>query len=33
MDSYCVSLAACKDGDRIVSGHLDGSIVAYDMES
>lgn len=32
-DSYCVSLAASKDGESVVSGHLDGTIFAYHMES
>lgn len=32
-ESYCVSMAASKDGESIVSGHLDGSIYAYNLET
>ena len=28
-DSYCVSLAMSRDGDGVVSGHLDGSVYVY----
>jgi intraflagellar transport protein 172 len=32
-DSYVVSIASSRDGESIVSGHLDGSIYAYHLES
>lgn len=32
-DSYTVSLASSRDGDSVVSGHLDGSIYAYNLEN
>lgn len=32
-DSYAVSLASSRDGEAIISGHLDGSIYLFHMEN
>ncbi len=32
-ESYCVALAANKEGDSFVSGHLDGSVYAFNCET
>lgn len=32
-ESYCVSIASNRVGDSVISGHLDGSIFAYHLES
>lgn len=32
-DSYVVSMASNREGDAIISGHLDGSIYLYNIES
>lgn len=32
-DTYTVSLSASRDGQNIISGHLDGSVYAYSMEN
>jgi len=32
-DTYCVSIAASRDGATVISGHLDGSVYAYSMDS
>jgi intraflagellar transport protein 172 len=30
-ESYAVSLASSRDGNSVISGHLDGSVFAYSM--
>jgi hypothetical protein len=30
-DNYAVSLASSRDGNTVISGHLDGSVFAYSM--
>lgn len=32
-DAYTVSLASSRDGNTVISGHLDGSVFAYSMEN
>lgn len=32
-ESYVVSLATNRDGDMVISGHLDGSIYSYNLDS
>jgi intraflagellar transport protein 172 len=32
-DSYTVSLASSRDGNTVISGHLDGSVLAYTIEN
>ncbi len=31
-ESYVVSLASSRDGEAIVSGHMDGSVYAYYLD-
>ena len=32
-ESYCISLAASRDGSTTISGHVDGSVYAYSMDN
>jgi intraflagellar transport protein 172 len=32
-DSYVVALASNREGDTLISGHLDGTIYSYNIES
>jgi intraflagellar transport protein 172 len=32
-ESYVVSLACNREGDTLISGHLDGSIMLYNIEA
>jgi intraflagellar transport protein 172 len=32
-ESYVVSMATNRDGDVVVSGHLDGSIYSYNLDT
>lgn len=32
-ESYCISIANSPDGENIISGHLDGTIYKYNLET
>ena len=32
-ESYVISLCSNKDGDTVLSGHIDGSIYSYNMDN